>query len=149
MRTICKIRLERNPTGDMPWNVQLWHSFDGGRSFVYSGFGRFFTDDSEGDRAMREYAEANRSPIRVFPLITPERQKGFEAASLEGTFAPAGLPLYRSRWAMKEVPDICGYYGRACRQMNDDEGANRALCMGCPLTEYAHAVELMDYAKGE
>ena len=149
MRTICKIKLEGGTLRNEPWNVQLWHSYDGGRTFVYAGFGRFFTDDAEGEKAMREYAEANRSPVRVFPIITPERQSAFEAASLADTLALPGIPLWEDKWRMNNVPDICGYYGRACRQMNDDEGANRALCMGCPLAEYAHGVELMDYAKGE
>lgn len=149
MRTICKTRLEHDPMSDTPWNVQLWHSYDGGRTFENSGFGRFFTDDEEHDGTAREYVEANRSPIRVFPLITPERQKGFEESSIAGTFVRPGIPVWTDKWSMKEVPEICGYYGRACRQMNDGEGANRALCMGCPLADYAHGVELMDYAKGE
>lgn len=34
------------------------------------------------------------------------------------------------------TPEICGYFGRACRQMEKDEGANRALCMYCSLAEY-------------
>ena len=32
------------------------------------------------------------------------------------------------------VPCICGYYGRACRQMNDK--ADRFLCTECALAEY-------------
>lgn len=31
-------------------------------------------------------------------------------------------------------PCICGYYGRACRQMNDK--ADRFLCTGCALAEF-------------
>ena len=34
-----------------------------------------------------------------------------------------------------EVPCICGYYGRACRQMNDK--ADRMLCTGCALAEFS------------
>lgn len=34
------------------------------------------------------------------------------------------------------IPEICGYYGRACRQMGKDEGANRMLCQGCGLAKY-------------
>jgi hypothetical protein len=36
------------------------------------------------------------------------------------------------------TPDICGYYGRACRQIDKEEGANRALCMGCGLNHYVN-----------
>lgn len=148
MRTICKIKLEGGPLRNEPWNVQLWHSYDGGRTFVYAGFGRFFTNDAEGEMAMREYAEANRSPIRVFPIITPERQSAFEAASLAGTLELPGAS-WETDGLRDKVPEICGYYGRACRQMNDDDGANSMICTSCPLAEYAHGVELMDYAKGE
>ena len=35
-----------------------------------------------------------------------------------------------------KTPDICGYYGRACRQMEKLEGCNRALCSRCPLANY-------------
>jgi len=35
-----------------------------------------------------------------------------------------------------KTPDICGYYGRACRQLEKAEGANRALCMSCELAKY-------------
>ena len=34
-----------------------------------------------------------------------------------------------------KVPCICGYYGRACRQMNDK--ADRFLCTGCALAEFS------------
>lgn len=44
METICKPKITYQPkaTPEMPYNVQLWHSNDGGASFVYAGFGRFF-----------------------------------------------------------------------------------------------------------
>mgnify|MGYP004644096813 FL=1 len=35
------------------------------------------------------------------------------------------------------TPQICGLYGRACRQMDSPEGANRALCTNCPLAAFA------------
>lgn len=35
------------------------------------------------------------------------------------------------------TPLICGYYGRACRHMDDPRGACTALCTGCPLAEFA------------
>ena len=59
----------------------------------------------------------------VFPIITKEIQKEYEAVCPEES--PAELPM------------ICGYKGRACRQMDKEEGANRFLCNGCPLAEYA------------
>lgn len=57
----------------------------------------------------------------VFPVITKAGQKMFEKA-VEGQ--------------SDSTPMICGYYGRACRQMEKAEGANRALCMGCPLAGF-------------
>lgn len=44
METICKPKIIYQPkaTPEMPYNVQLWHSNDGGASFAYAGFGRFF-----------------------------------------------------------------------------------------------------------
>lgn len=57
----------------------------------------------------------------MFAKITIEKQKAFEAVATT---------------AEKEnIPCICGYYGRACRQIGDC--ANRALCSGCPLAEFA------------
>lgn len=35
------------------------------------------------------------------------------------------------------LPDICGYVGRACQRMDDTEGANRTLCSHCPLAAFA------------
>lgn len=61
--------------------------------------------------------------MRVFPVITNDIQKAFEAAC--GGSTPDALPM------------ICGICGRACRQMNKDEGANRMNCMRCPLAVYA------------
>ncbi len=41
------------------------------------------------------------------------------------------------------VPELCGYKGRACRQMNSEEGANRMLCMSCPLKEFSDKNRLL------
>lgn len=57
----------------------------------------------------------------VFPVITQSGQKSFEKA-VEGQ--------------IDRTPIICGYYGRACRQMENAKGANRMLCTGCPLAEF-------------
>lgn len=56
----------------------------------------------------------------MFAIITTEKQQAFE----------------NSTSGAKKVPELCGHCGRACRQMNKAEGANRALCVGCPLAEY-------------
>ena len=56
----------------------------------------------------------------MFAIITTEKQQAFE----------------NSTNGVKKVPELCGHCGRACRQMNRAEGANRMLCVGCPLAEY-------------
>ena len=59
--------------------------------------------------------------VGAFAMITKPLQEAFEQATVD---MPDKTPL------------ICGYYGRACRRMGDPEGANRALCMGCPLAKF-------------
>ena len=61
----------------------------------------------------------------AFPVITKPLQEDFEKAA-------AGSP--------DKTPCICGYYGRACRQLNKAEGANRANCMYCPLAKFCEEV---------
>lgn len=61
--------------------------------------------------------------MKTFPIITKTAQKEFEHCAM-GTSVK------------EEIPCICGYYGRVCRQMEKEEGANRALCMGCPLAVF-------------
>ena len=130
MKTICspKVVIDREPGAPYRYNVQLWHSFDGGKTFIYSGVGKFFNDLHES----AEYIRQNRSPIPEFPIITKDRQRAFEA-----------LPINT------DVPMICGYCGRACRVMDNLEGANRALCYNCNLAEYCHRVEMMESATQE
>lgn len=60
-----------------------------------------------------------------FPIITTAIQKKYEAYA--SVLNPNG----------DKVPKICGYYGRACRQKDNDEGANRAICSDCPLAKFA------------
>ena len=50
-KTICKPRMIYQPdaTPDAPYNVQLWHSYDGGKTFWYAGYGRFFNDYYEAE----------------------------------------------------------------------------------------------------
>lgn len=62
--------------------------------------------------------------MNTFPIITKPVQQAFEQHAANG------------------VPDICGIAGRACRQMNDTEGANTALCSHCPLAAFARMKEL-------
>lgn len=56
----------------------------------------------------------------IFPIITREKQAAFEA---QATAAQKD-----------EIPCICGYYGRGCRQMGDK--ADRMLCIGCHLAAF-------------
>lgn len=57
MKIICRPRVivSDNSSTDYPYNVQLWHSYDGGKTFVYSGYGKFFKNSTEAKR----YAEEN------------------------------------------------------------------------------------------
>lgn len=59
--------------------------------------------------------------IKGFTVVTKSLQEAYE----QGT-----------KGSQDKTPDICGYYGRACRQMDKAEGANRALCQGCGLAKY-------------
>lgn len=65
--------------------------------------------------------------MSIYPLITEEKQKLYEKIHM-------GYTNLRN-----DIPDICGYYGRACRQMNDK--ADRMLCMGCTLSIFISTVE--------
>lgn len=61
----------------------------------------------------------------MFAIITAEKQQAFEAQA--------------TTTEKEKIPCICGYYGRACRQMDKDEGANRMICTRCPLAEFSEA----------
>lgn len=56
----------------------------------------------------------------MFPIITNEKQKAFEENCIKNKVG--------SDESECKIPCICGYYGRACRQMNDK--ADRMLCTG-------------------
>lgn len=58
----------------------------------------------------------------TFPIITSEIQSAFEKAMQS---------------EIDRTPDICGFFGRACRQLGKAEGANRANCMTCPLAVFS------------
>lgn len=57
----------------------------------------------------------------AFPVITKDLQKAFEQQ-------------YKGKAV--SIPSICGYYGRACRQMDKGEGANRLPCLYCSLSKF-------------
>lgn len=63
----------------------------------------------------------------MFQIITSEKQKAFEENCIKNKVG--------SDESECKVPCICGYYGRACRQMNDK--ADRFLCTGCALADFS------------
>lgn len=63
----------------------------------------------------------------MFPTITEARQKLYESICLNSTEFK------------NSIPDICGYYGRECRRMNDK--ADRMLCSGCTLSVFASTLD--------
>ena len=128
MKTICKPKIKANKErgGVYRFDVQLWRSYDGGKTFVYAGTGKYCKTDEE----LRQYIKENCTPLPPFPIITQERQRAYEAeAAEEGT------------------PFICGIHGRACRVLDKPEGANRMLCMNCKLAEFCAAADMMEYAR--
>jgi len=60
--------------------------------------------------------------MTTFPVVTKNLQEAYE----QGT-----------KGYTDKTPDICGYYGRACRQLEKQEGANRMSCQYCGLMEYS------------
>lgn len=67
----------------------------------------------------------SRQISTIFPIITPERQRTYEQTAIQ-----AGIH------STDAVPCICGYYGRACRRMDNPNGANLRLCDGCALAAH-------------
>lgn len=65
--------------------------------------------------------------MSIYPVITKEKQKLYEEIYVLHTDLENNIPC------------ICGYYGRACRNMN--ELANSALCNGCTLSRFVSTVE--------
>lgn len=65
--------------------------------------------------------------MNIFPIITKEKQKLYEEIYL------------RHSDLQNNIPCICGYYGRACRNM--DKTANSMLCNGCTLSLFVSTVE--------
>ena len=74
--------------------------------------------------------ETEEQNMNTFAHITEDTQKAYEAACVAA-----------NQETPAELPNICGTYGRGCRCMNDPDGANRALCMGCPLAAFALEAE--------
>ena len=57
-KAICKPRLifnEADKGTDHAYNVQLWYSYDGGKSFYYAGYGRFFNDFYEAEAWRKQH----------------------------------------------------------------------------------------------
>lgn len=67
----------------------------------------------------------------MFPIITSKKQKEFEKYCIRNNIT--------SDESKCNVPCICGYYGRACRQTNDE--ANRMICLDCLLRIFVSTVE--------
>lgn len=65
----------------------------------------------------------------MFPTITKKKQELYERMCLSNAELKNNIPC------------ICGYYGRACRQMNDK--ADRMLCKGCSLSIFVSTVEAL------
>ncbi len=56
-----------------------------------------------------------------FPVITKSLQEEYEKKSIG---------------SQDKTPEICGYYDRACSQIDKTEGANRMPCQHCGLAYY-------------
>ena len=57
-KAICNPRLifnEADKDTDHAYNVQLWYSYDGGKSFYYAGCGRFFKDFYEAEAWRKQH----------------------------------------------------------------------------------------------
>lgn len=65
--------------------------------------------------------------MNMFPIITKEKQKTYENIFIDDELL------------LNNIPEICGYYGRACRQM--DNKADRMLCNGCSLSIFISTVD--------
>ena len=63
--------------------------------------------------------------MSIFPIITKEKQQMYE------DFCKVNNPV--------SIPCICGYCGRACRQMGSE--ADTASCMECGLSVFASTVD--------
>lgn len=72
----------------------------------------------------------------IFPTITKEKQHIYE-----------DFAFLKGNAKYKEgIPCICGYYGRACRNM--DKVADSMSCMHCPLSNFASIMEAIEeYSK--
>jgi len=61
------LKMKVIPTMDCnyPWNVQKWHSYDGGKTFVYAGYGRFCKSIEEADEYIRSSFEEQKEARAV------------------------------------------------------------------------------------
>lgn len=65
--------------------------------------------------------------MSIFPIVTKEKQEMYEKI------------FVNDELLSNDIPCICGYYGRACRNMNDI--ANSRLCNGCSLSIFISTVD--------
>lgn len=64
--------------------------------------------------------------MKTFPVVTKKTQELFEK-------------MYSEQNIKYYIPEICGYYGRACRKMN--EQANTMICTSCTLAFFTAVLE--------
>lgn len=88
---------------------------------------RFFISQKKGTKILiKNHVEEHIMKYGRFPRITPDTQKEYEKS------------VERAGTVDKSyVPQICGFLGRACRQMNAECGADTMLCQSCTLAEYS------------
>lgn len=87
------------------------------------GLAKTFIMVANGLRQDRKITMASK----IYPIITKSKQELYEKIYTEHPDLE------------QETPEICGYYGRACRRMDGE--ANRMLCQGCTLSIFVSTVE--------
>lgn len=65
--------------------------------------------------------------MNIYPIVTKNKQRVYEKFFLN------------NENLKNNIPEICGYYGRACKQMNDK--ADRTLCNKCTLSLFISTVD--------
>lgn len=68
-----------------------------------------------------------KNQSNIFPVITKKKQEIYEKIYV------------KHKNLSNNIPCICGYYGRACRNM--DCTANSMLCNGCTLSLFIATVD--------
>lgn len=89
-----------------------------------------YPDDKDGIENISRMIRVVNQEIRsksIFPIITKEKQTLYEEI------------LSGNSDLQNAIPELCGYYGRACRCMNAE--ADRVLCRGCSLAVFVSTVD--------